>query len=116
MCIGFFRKRKTPPRQVCAATEVLLSIHSSAVLVTEYVGRRIWSSPGGILLVENSGEPEVLGAKEIPEIRRVALRGLQMLHESGFVHGDIALRNLRVEMRKEGLSTRNKTRKPACKA
>ena len=66
------------------------------ILVLENVGDRIWKDRDGKLWIDNGKCYEVVGMASIPAICAAALSSLTELHEQGFLHGDIALRNVRV--------------------
>ena len=62
------------------------------ILITEKVGNKIKKGKDGLYVVG-----EKLSEKEADEVERCALVGLKRIHASNIRHGDIALRDLRVE-------------------
>ena len=62
------------------------------ILITEKIGNGLSKRNDGFYMGE-----ERLNEKEVDEVRICALQGLKQIHASNIRHGDVVLRNLRVE-------------------
>lgn len=68
-----------------------------AVLIIDHVGETIMRSCNGKLMMRSGKLWAELPKRDIKEIGRAAVYSLKKLHYSGILHGDISLRNLRVQ-------------------
>lgn len=75
---------------------------SEAVLVTAWVGRAVFWDEMGQLRVGDNVDSQLVGVYDERQILEAALFSLQLLHDCGIAHGDIALKNLRVGRRADG--------------
>lgn len=66
------------------------------LLVTEYVGKEIARDEHDVLLIVENDKKEKVNPTSEARIRKAAVQSLESLHENGIMHGDIALRNLRI--------------------
>ena len=72
------------------------------ILVLEHVGDRIWRDRDGIFWIDRGRNYEMLKTENVQTICGAALSSLAKLHTQGFLHGDIALRNVRVSRTESG--------------
>lgn len=84
-----------------SSLELSLDHHYDLVLVTEYVGKGLKRTHGGILYMTEGKDIVRVGALEEAHICAAAVRSLAYMHENSIVHGDVALRNLRVKREEE---------------
>lgn len=71
--------------------------HPDIALVTEFVGVGVKRNEEGKLNIIDGAIKEAVGVSDEAQICAAAVRSLFHLHENGILHGDVALRNLRVE-------------------
>lgn len=73
---------------------------TEAVLVTELVGKSLRRGDEGILLMGEGEEWEAVELWEEENIITAAKKSLRRLHESGILHGDVCMENVRVARRR----------------
>lgn len=72
------------------------------ILVTEFVGKEVLRDINGDMWLAVSDGYVKVDVGDEPHICESALRSLKELHDNGFAHGDVALRNLRISCRRIG--------------
>lgn len=67
------------------------------VLIIQYVGKELYRDKNGVLFCGERDDFLQMDVSDEKLIFKAARESLDALHSKGFIHGDIALRNLRVE-------------------
>lgn len=75
---------------------------SIVILITEFVGKEVVRDIHEQMWLVGSEGREKVHVSEEPAVYESALQSLQKLHENGFAHGDVALRNLRISRKRNG--------------
>lgn len=75
------------------------------ILVTEQVGRDLVRGVDGRLRFRCDGGFKLVDPAEEHAIRDSALKSLDELHSNGIIHGDVALRNMRVERQENDVNS-----------
>lgn len=75
---------------------------ADAVLVTEFVGRGLRRGKDAHLLIGDGVEWQRVHKQDEQGVVEAARKSLNMIHQAGIAHGDVALENLRVDLNNSG--------------
>lgn len=106
-----YLQEKCPSEVGCCVPAILLGLNKrkedtsyggSVALVEEYIGNEVKRGRIGNLFVIDDHNSLQVPSREERGIYKAAMESLTALHKHGVMHGDIALRNLRVEKQRYG--------------
>lgn len=78
--------------------------HTDAVLVLTHVGHAVFRNAAGALCVGDARDFEEVAVVDERKIVDAARQSLRQLHACGVAHGNVSIRNLRVQRRADGRS------------